>query len=253
MIPSNSLPPPSIQFEQFDGPLDLLLDEIRRQNIEIRNVNIAPISARFLEYVRTASQRNLNLNMEWLQMAATMIHWKSQSLLSGGPGAERPHDRIPDDLIRQILAHKQQIADDLAHRRSAVEASFSRGPVPGEDAPTPEEAVEPPMLSVWDMIQQASEMADWVCRHREDRRSAGLTLGVASEETSVAEMMAYLQTRLTAVTGAQLDGLSLLEQQPSVAHRSCLFLAMLEMARGGQLTIEQSENFAPISITCVIR
>jgi segregation and condensation protein A len=108
MIPSSSATlPPSIQFEQFDGPLDLLLDEVRRQNIEIRNVNMAPITARFLQYVRTAGQRNLNLNMEWLQMAATMIHWKSQSLLPGGPGAEKPPDRMPDDLIRQILAHKQ--------------------------------------------------------------------------------------------------------------------------------------------------
>jgi segregation and condensation protein A len=251
MIPSNSSTvPPSIQFEQFDGPLDLLLDEVRRQNIEIRNVSMAPITARFLEYVRTASQRNLNLNMEWLQMAATMIHWKSQSLLPEGPGTEKPPDRFPDDLMWQIVAHKQQIADDLANRRSSVEASFSRGTVPKGDAP--EEPVEPPILSVWDMIQQATEMADWIRRHREDRRSSSLTLGVASEETSVAEMIAYLQTQLAAVAATPLDGLRLLEQQPSVAHRSCLFLAMLEMAREGYLTIEQRENFAPIFITCVI-
>jgi segregation and condensation protein A len=247
MLPSNnSTLPPSIQFEHFDGPLDLLLEEVRRQNIEIRNVNMAPIAACFLEYVRTASQRNLNLNMEWLQMAATMIHWKAQSLLPGGRGAEKPPDQIPDELIQQILAHKQEIADEFARRQSAVQASFSRGAVPGEEAPQPEETVEPPMLSVWDMIQQATELADWVCRHREDRRS--LTLGIASEETSVAEMIAYLETRLAAVTGAALDGFSLLEQQPSIAHRSCLFLAMLEMARDGQLKIEQSETFGPIYI-----
>jgi segregation and condensation protein A len=252
MLPANNSIPPSIELEQFEGPLDLLLDEVRRQNIEIRNVNMAPIAARFLEYVRTASRRNLNLNMEWLQMASTLIHWKSQSLLPGGSGTEKPPDRMPDELIRQILAHKQEIADEFARRRSAVEASFSRGTLPDEDTPQPE-GVETPVLSVWDMIQQATEMADWVCRHREDRRSASLTLGVASEETSVAEMMVYLQTRLATVAGARLDAVSLLEQQPSVAHRSCLFLAMLEMARDGQLIIEQSENFGPISILSIVR
>jgi chromatin segregation and condensation protein Rec8/ScpA/Scc1 (kleisin family) len=70
--------PPSVQIPEFEGPLDLLLDEVRRQNIAIEKPRHV---ARFLAYVGTAAQRNPNLDIEWLHMAATLIHWKSRSLL----------------------------------------------------------------------------------------------------------------------------------------------------------------------------
>ena len=77
---------PSVQFQEFEGPIDLLLDEVRRQNVEIEKIAMAPIVARFLEYVGKASERNLNLDIDWLHMAATLIHWKSRSLLPSEPG-----------------------------------------------------------------------------------------------------------------------------------------------------------------------
>ena len=80
-LPANGNSLPSVQVEEFEGPLDLLLDEVRRQNVAIEKIAMAPIVARFLEYVRTAAERNLNLDIEWLHMAATLIHWKSRSLL----------------------------------------------------------------------------------------------------------------------------------------------------------------------------
>src|SRR5438552_18285025 len=92
-----SLPPP-VHLPEFEGPLDLLLDEVRRQNVAIESIAMAPIVARFLEYVGAAAGRNLNLNIEWLHMAATLIHWKSRSLLSRETGGEPHKDPIRDDL-----------------------------------------------------------------------------------------------------------------------------------------------------------
>ncbi len=88
-----SLPPP-VQLPDFEGPLDLLLDEVRRQNVTIENIAVAPIMARFLEYVGAAAERNLNLDIEWLHMAATLIHWKSRSLLPRDVTEAPQQDRI---------------------------------------------------------------------------------------------------------------------------------------------------------------
>ena len=70
MTPASASSLPSVQAEDFEGPLDLLLDEVRRQNVALEKISMAPIVARFLEYMRTATERNLNLDIEWLHMAA---------------------------------------------------------------------------------------------------------------------------------------------------------------------------------------
>src|SRR4051812_16880187 len=122
-----SLPP--VEVEAFAGPLDLLLDEVRRQNVAIERIAMAPIVARFLAYVRTAAARNLNLNIEWLHMAATLIQWKSRSLLPRDDREEPPQDAVRDDLVQQLLAHRKEAADELARRR-VVEGTRWSGPRP---------------------------------------------------------------------------------------------------------------------------
>ena len=90
----------------------------------IEKIAMAPIVARFLEYVRTAAERNLNLDIEWLHMAATLIHWKSRSLLPRDASGEPQADPIRDDLVQQLLAHRKQAAEELARRRSLEETRF---------------------------------------------------------------------------------------------------------------------------------
>lgn len=247
MVPSDSLPsPPAVQVGDFEGPLDLLLDEVRRQNVAIEDVRLAPITSRFLEYVRTARQRSLNLNIEWLQMAATLIHWKSQSLLPPEPGLPAT-DSMPDELLQQLLAHRRKIAEELATRRAIVEASFSRSAgVRETDAEAEDHCTR--QTTVWDMIRQAREIAAWVEQHRQKDLPANPIFEVEPDEVSIAEMMVYLREQLAAA-GSQIDGLRLLNQQTSVARRSSLFLAMLEMARNRQVDIGQAGAFAPISLT----
>src|SRR6185312_13971154 len=114
--PGSAASLPSVRWEQFEGPLDLLLDEVRRQNVAIETIAMAPIVARFLEYVRAAAERSLNLDMEWLHMAATLIHWKSRSLLPPEAGGQAQADPIRDGLVQQLLAHRRQAAQELARR-----------------------------------------------------------------------------------------------------------------------------------------
>ncbi len=246
MVPptSASLPPP-VQLPEFEGPLDLLLDEVRRQNVAIENIAMAPIVGRFLEYVSSAAERNLNLDIEWLHMAATLIHWKSRSLLPRDVTEDPQTDPVRDDLIRHLLAYRKEAADELARRRAVEETRLKRtiGQVGSA-----EESDEPGFVSVWDLIQQARDLARWAEQHRESRRRWRESFGVEEDETTISEMMDYLRDQLAAGNG-KLDGVVLLQSQASASRRSCLFLGMLEMVRDQRIEVQQNEIFGPIWIS----
>jgi segregation and condensation protein A len=237
-----------VELSEFEGPLDLLLEEVRRQNVAIEGIAMAPVVARFLDYVDTAAERNLNLDIEWLHMAATLIYWKSRSLLPQYGTEGSAADPIRDDLIRQLLAHRKQAADELARRRAIEATQFTRIVSDGQSDGSAPEGTEPSeALSVWDLIQQARELAHWVEQQQEDRSRWRESFGVEPDETTVSEMMDYLREQL-AVGDGKLDGSALLENQATAARRSCLFLGMLEMAGNRQVQLQQNELFGPLSI-----
>jgi segregation and condensation protein A len=233
-----------MQLKEYEGPLDLLLDEVRRQNVAIENIAMAPIVARFLEYMQSASERNLNLHMDWLHMAATLIHWKSRALLPADPHSQAAPDPIRDYLVQQLLSHRQAAADELARRRAIEQTLFPRGseiPEAAAVAPAPV-----PFLSVWDLIQQARELTRWVEQRRQDQRQWEQTFGVERDDVTIDEMIEYLQAELAG--NDELDAVSLLERQVTQPRRSCLFLGMLEMARNQQLELIQDQAFGPLSL-----
>ena len=230
--------------EQFEGPLDLLLEEVRRQNVAIDQVAMAPMVARYLEYIRTAREGNLNLDIEWLHMAATLIHWKSQALLPRNPDERSVCDPIRDDLVQQLLAYKKQAAGELARRQAVEEARFSRG-ARGEfsnDAAAGDD--DEGDLSIWQLMQQAREIAEWIDERRAARRWLGGAFTVSGDDTTVEAMIQYLRRRLISHDG-RLEFLDTLREQPP-AHRPLLFLGLLEMARQRNILVEQSESFGPI-------
>jgi segregation and condensation protein A len=242
--------PPPVQFPQFDSPLDLLLDEVRRQNVAIEAIAMAPVVARFLEYLGSAAGRNLNLDIEWLHMAATLIQWKSRALLPGDATEDPRKDPIRDELVQQLVVHRQQVAGELARRRASEESRFARSAAP-DPMRSPdgvaEAAGEAEFLSVWDLIQQAHELARWTEQHRETRHRWRDPCAIESDDTTVGEMMDYLRDRLAGSEGP-LDALALLESQATVSRRSCLFLGLLEMALDRGIELAQDEAFGPIWI-----
>jgi chromatin segregation and condensation protein Rec8/ScpA/Scc1 (kleisin family) len=198
--------------------------------------------ARYLQYVRSASDLNLNLDIEWLHMAATLIQWKSRALLkqSGGKAAADP---LRDELIQQLMAHRKEAAEKLADRRETEAQRFTKAS-DEELRQTEYPADAPHHLSVWDLIQQAWDLARWVDQHREDRRYWDKTLSVEKDDATVEDMMAYLRAHFP--RAGTLSAVSLIEQQTTPARRSCLFLGMLEMVRSQELKIHQTEPFGPV-------
>lgn len=248
MNPGSPTSLPLVMAEEFEGPLDLLLDEVRRQNVAIEKIAMAPIVARFLEYLRTAAERNLNLDIEWLHMAATLIQWKSRVLLPADATPGAPQDPIRDALIDQLVAHRKEAAADLARRRSLEEARFSRSEGAARQPAEAAEGEELPFLSVWDLIEQARGLSRWVNEYREDQHHFENVTWIEDEEITVQGMMSYLQDQLVSAA-CGLDGLQLVKSQPSSARRACLFLGMLEMCRLQRVELVQSEAFEPIWIT----
>ena len=244
----SSLPP--VQVEAFEGPLDLLLDEVRRQNVAIESIAMAPIVARFLAYVRTAAERNLNLDIEWLHMAATLIHWKSRSLLPPDASEEPQRDPIRDDLVQQLLAHRKAggrgagpppgrrgdpVFPGRGRRRiRACRASHGRTRRAGI-----RERLGSDPAGAGAGRAGSSNIAT-------DRRRWRESFGVEQDDVTVSEMMDYLRDQLAAADG-RLDGVGLLESQATASRRSCLFLGMLEMARDQQVELQQEEVFGPNS------
>ena len=242
--------PPPVHAGEFNGPLDLLLDEVRRQNVAIENIELAPIAARFLEYVRSAAQRQLNLDIEWIHMAATLIQWKSRFLLASDPADKPAADPIREDLVRQLIEHRKQAADELGRRRLAEGARFSRATSTREgEAFGTQEPSESAFVSVWDLMREAREIARWMREHREVQHRSQQEFGIEPDDVSVSQMVQYLHRQISAMPGIHIDGLLLLESQSSASRRCCLFLGMLEMARDRRIGIEQSQCFGPLAIS----
>jgi segregation and condensation protein A len=248
-------PLPSVAAGKFEGPLDLLLEEVRRQKVAIEEVNLAPAVGRFLEYLRTAKASNLNLDIGWLQMAATLVYWKSRALLPVAPGSRKVSaDPLRDELVRQLQAHRKQLAGELARRKLGEERQYSRTlGVPGDSRPADDAQEIPAFESVWDLLQQARELGRWIGDQKAVRRDLQRTWGVAAEEVTISEMSEWLLAELEASGGRPLDGLMLLNKQSSRSRRNCLFLALLELARADRVEIKQNECFGAmwLASTCL--
>lgn len=232
---------PALPLRPYAGPLDLLLDEARRQNIALEAVALAPLVARYLDYMQRAARARQPLSIDWILLAATLIQWKSRALLV--PEAGAPADPLRDELVEQLRAHRQEVATDLAARRTGQAGHLARDGDPAfRDEPVPE---EPAFLSVWDLAEQARELARWAAQRRQEQPRSPPFLANESTEIPVAEMIDYLLTQF-ATAGQELNASRLLAAQLDLPRQVSLFLAMLEMAQAQQLRIHQDEGLAEI-------
>src|SRR5437868_9966804 len=91
----------------YEGPLDLLLDLIRKQDIDIYDIPIARITAQYLAYVETLRELDVNVAAEFIYMAAVLIHIKSKMLLPRDPDAPAAEDDPRSELVNRLLEHEK--------------------------------------------------------------------------------------------------------------------------------------------------
>src|ERR671914_330252 len=103
------IPPDALEviLEAFEGPLDLLLYLIRKENLDILDIPMAPLTRQYLEYVEIMRSKNLELAAEYLVMAAMLMEIKSRLLLPRPSAAETPEDDPRAELVRRLLEYEQ--------------------------------------------------------------------------------------------------------------------------------------------------
>jgi segregation and condensation protein A len=232
----------AVLLPRFAGPLDLLLALVRKKEVDIADFPIAEITRQYLGYLDQAAALNIDLGAEFVYMAATLIQIKSRRLLPADPAEESAGAEDPQEqLVRQLLDHQQvcQAAEFLGQKLEVTQATWSHPPdlelgrsiEVDTEAPVTDGALN--LLQVLRLTQEALAAA----------RTYDLV--TPSESVSVAEMMAWLEQRLD-LHPTGLEAGPLLEQQPDAAHRSALFLALLEMAKSTRIDLKQQECFGRI-------
>jgi segregation and condensation protein A len=145
-----------VRLEVFEGPLDLLLYLIKKEEIDIHDVSIERITTQYLAYIETFRMLNIDLASEFIVMAANLMYLKSRTLL---PRNEQPPEEDADEddprweLIRQLIEYKKfkDAAGFLAHREEDQSARFAHKP----DRPDPKESGPPELAaaSIFDLIR----------------------------------------------------------------------------------------------------
>ena len=232
------IPPDALEvfLETFQGPLDLLLYLIRRQNFNILDIPMADVTRQYLAYVEQIRDRNLELAAEYLLMAAMLIEIKSRMLLppkraEGGDEAEDPRA----ELVRRLLEY-ERIKLGAAHLDAlpVLGRDFLRAQVMIEQALAPSF----PEVSLIDL---RDAWADVLKRARLTQHHH-----ISREHLSVREHMTQLLRRLQGRRFVEFHELFELNcSQPVLV---VTFIAMLELARERLLEITQAEAFAPIYV-----
>jgi segregation and condensation protein A len=224
----------------YENPFDLLLDLVRQQKVPITELALAPLTAQYLDYMHQAERLDVNLGMEFAYTAAILIHLKSKVLVPDDPAIVQRQADSRAEFIRQLLTYKEtcQAAAILQERKELEDAIYTPQPVL---APSDSSDSGPQFFSLWELLEEFQVLArlDW---------NPQPVYAPADEGPDISEMMEWLQIRLSGIRSISLD--QLLLEQVGRSHQAALFLAVLENARRGGISLEQTEPFSSVSITC---
>jgi len=228
----------AVQIPQYEGPLDLLLIIIRRTELSIADLPLAPIAAQYLAYIKEAEALDVNLGMEWIDMAARLIHWKSSSLLPSDPVVPDPGTALAQELGHELELLSEALIKAkgfLADQREEQERIWtdSRQEI---DREHPQDEDEP-FASLWTIRRKAQTLRD-TFRKRRQRPAAPYEMGLDS--TSMEEMRVVAQLELEEVEpGVWFSSASWFIKANTLERRIHLFLALLELARSGEVQIDE--------------
>jgi segregation and condensation protein A len=226
--------------EVYEGPLDLLLDLIRKQDIDIYDIPIAKITAQYLAYVEELRELDVNVAADFIYMAAVLIHIKSKMLLPRDPavGSEEQVDPRAELVNRLIEHEKFKSAAQMLLQKQQIEDAVRSNPAIREfmDA----EGTEPEIAAdVIDLVKTFQQVLERV-RNRP-------VLQVDEETVSVGQMITYLRRRLS----LEDRPIRLKQMLATVQSRQalvCLFLALLELVRLQAIQLRQDKLFGEILV-----
>jgi segregation and condensation protein A len=226
--------------EVYEGPLDLLLDLIRKQDIDIYDIPIAKITAQYLVYVERLRELDVNVAAEFIYMAAVLIHIKSKMLLPRGPAMSSEEQDDPRaELVNRLIEHEKfKSAAQMLLQKQQIEDAVRSNPAIREFMEA--EGTEPEIAAdVMDLVKTFQQVLERV-------RSRPIIL-VDEETVSVSQMIVYLRRRLS----LEERPIRLKQMLSSVQSRQalvCLFLALLELVRLQAIQLRQDKLFGEILV-----
>jgi segregation and condensation protein A len=235
--------PLNVHLEQYDGPLDLLLDLIRKQQIDIKDIPIATITSQYLEYLDKAREMDLDIGAEFVYMAATLIHIKSRMLLPSDPALQTEGESGEDprqELVERLLEHERfkNAAEMLQQKRMIEENVWSN---PQIKAFISEDDDPGLAITLFDLVKAFGEMVERV-KNRP-------VYEVEAADVTVSDMIRYLKERFDeAGPDRPVFILRIFEQQRTRRGMIALFLAVLEMVRMQAVVVVQKDLFGEIAL-----
>ena len=224
--------------EVYEGPLDLLLDLIRKQDIDIYDIPIARITAQYLTYVEKLRELDVNVAAEFIYMAAVLIHMKSKMLLPRDPTAASEEAEDPRmELVSRLVEHEKfkSAAQMLMQKQQIEEAVWSN---PAVREFMDDEGTDPEIAAdVIDLVRTFQQILE--------RARTRPMLQVDEETVSVGQMIDYLRRRLV-LEDRPLHLKQVLRNVHSRPALVCMFLALLELVRLQAIQLRQDRMFGDI-------
>jgi segregation and condensation protein A len=235
--------PLNIHLEQYEGPLDLLLDLIRKQQIAIQDIPIATITSQYLEYLDKAREMDMDLGSDFVYMAATLIHIKSRMLLPRDPALEAEGENSEDprqELVDRLLEHERfkNAAEMLQQKRLIEENVWSNPQVKAFAADDEDPGLA---ITLFDLVKAFGDLLE--------RTKNRPVYEVENGDVTVGDMIRYLKARFAEVQeGQPVFIIRIFEQQRSRRAMVALFLAVLEMVRMQAVIVTQKDLFGEIGL-----
>ena len=225
-----------VKLPSFEGPLDLLLYLIRKEEVSIYDIPIARITEQYLDHLRAMQEMDIGVAGEFLVMAATLIHIKSQTLLPRDPYADEEQAEDPRaELVYQLLEHQKfKGVANVLHQRAMMEgAAFMRASIETDES-NPEISA-----TVFQLFEVFREVLN--------RRRAINEIEIARDEMTMGEKISQIKT-IIAEQG-EVRAREMFERAGSRRELVLTFLAMLELVKELIIRLTQSDTFGEIIIT----
>jgi segregation and condensation protein A len=230
--------PYRINLPAYEGPLDLLLDLIRKQEMDIHNIPIAKITEQYLDYLHQLEKLDIDVSADFIYMAATLIHIKSKMLLPVDPLLAAEEQDPRDELVHRLLEHEKfKNAAQLLYQKQQVEANVWSHP--DKSLYGGDEVQGELVVSLVDLVKTFQQVLE--------RRKEVPQFGLRHDTVSIAQMMDRLRQRLVVSD----DPVSLIEFFETCETRNAMIvalLAVLEMVRMQAVLLVQSDLFEDIRL-----
>jgi segregation and condensation protein A len=233
--------PYRIHIPMYEGPLDLLLDLIKKQEMNIHDIQISKITSQYLDYLHKLEEQNVDVSAEFIYMAATLIYIKSKMLLPPDPLAspEEMNGDPREELVQRLIEHEKfKNAAQLLYQKQQIEEHvWSR---PDKTLYNDEGTEGELVVSLVDLVRVFQQVLE---RKKEVSR-----IELQHETFTVAQMIAQLRGQILASETGMVSLITFFEACPSRHAMIVAFLAVLEMVKLQAVMLVQEKQFGDIVV-----